>query len=31
LLADELGKDELWRHNQVAAFDAIAEQYVWSD
>jgi len=31
LLADELGRDELWQHKQVAAFDAIAEQYVWSD
>jgi glycerol-3-phosphate dehydrogenase len=31
LLANELGRDDLWRHKQVAAFDAIAKQYVWSD
>jgi glycerol-3-phosphate dehydrogenase len=31
LLGDELGQDELWQHKQVAAFDAVAEQYVWSD
>jgi glycerol-3-phosphate dehydrogenase len=31
LLADELGQDDLWQHRQVAAFDAIAKLYVWSD
>ncbi len=31
LLAEELGQDELWARQQVAAFDAIAEHYVWSD
>jgi glycerol-3-phosphate dehydrogenase len=31
LLGDELGQDELWQHKQVAAFAAVAEQYVWSD
>jgi glycerol-3-phosphate dehydrogenase len=31
LLAQELGHDELWQRKQVAAFDATAERYVWSD
>jgi glycerol-3-phosphate dehydrogenase len=31
LLACELGRDEFWQHRQVAAFAAVAEQYVWSD
>jgi glycerol-3-phosphate dehydrogenase len=31
LLAEELGHDDLWQHKQVAAFDAVAAQYVWSD
>lgn len=31
LLGNELGRDDLWRHKQVAAFDAVAKQYVWSD
>ena len=31
LLAAELGQDELWQHKQIAAFDALAERYVWSD
>jgi glycerol-3-phosphate dehydrogenase len=31
LLGDELGQDELWQRKQVAAFDAVAEQYVWGD
>jgi glycerol-3-phosphate dehydrogenase len=31
LLAEELGQDELWQRGQVAAFDAVAEQYMWSD
>jgi glycerol-3-phosphate dehydrogenase len=31
LLAGELGQDELWQRKQVAAFDAVAEKYVWSD
>jgi glycerol-3-phosphate dehydrogenase len=30
LLAEELGQDELWQRKQVAAFDAVAENYVWS-
>ena len=31
LLAEELGLDELWQRQQLAAFDSVAEQYVWSD
>jgi glycerol-3-phosphate dehydrogenase len=31
LLAEELGHDESWQRKQVAAFDTVAEQYVWSD
>jgi glycerol-3-phosphate dehydrogenase len=31
LLAEELGQDELWERRQISAFDAVAEQYVWSD
>jgi glycerol-3-phosphate dehydrogenase len=31
LLAGELSQDELWQHKQVSSFNAIAEQYVWSD
>jgi glycerol-3-phosphate dehydrogenase len=30
LLAEELGRDEGWEHKQVGAFNAMAEQYVWS-
>ena len=31
LLGEELGFDELWQRQQLAAFDSLAEQYVWSD
>lgn len=31
LLADELRQDELWQRQQVSAFDAVAEKYMWSD
>ena len=31
LMAGELRQDELWANKQLAAFDTVAEQYVWSD